>query len=38
MYIEETGWVKAKILLASCYYIEKFRLVKIIYKYTKFGF
>ena len=38
MYIEEKGRVKAKILLINCQYIEKFRLVGIIYKYTKSGF
>ena len=36
--IEQRGWVKAKILFTKCYYIEKFRLVGIIYKDTKFGF
>ena len=31
-------WVKAKILLTNNYYNEKFRLVGIICKGTKFGF
>ena len=31
-------WVKAKILLTNSYYNEKFRLVGIICKGTKFGF
>ena len=30
MYIEQREWVKAKIPLTNCYYIEKFRLVGII--------
>ena len=38
MYIEERGWVKTKILLTNCQYIEKIRLAEIIYKYTKLGF
>ena len=38
IYIEEKGWVKSKILLVICQYIEKIRLVRIIYKYIKFGF
>ena len=38
MYIEEGEWIKAKIYLTNYQYIEKFRLVGIIYKYTKFGF
>ena len=38
MYIEQREWVKAKIPLNNCQYIEKFRLVGIIYKYTKFVF
>ena len=40
MYIltEQREWVKAKILLTNFQYIEKFRLVGIIYKYTKSGF
>ena len=36
--IKQRGWVKAKIRLTNCEYIEKFRLAGIIYKYTKFGF
>ena len=36
--IEQRGWLKAKTLLTKCLYIENFRLVGIIYKYTKFGF
>ena len=38
MYIEEREWVKAKVLLTNFQYIEKFRLVEIIYKYIKLGF
>ena len=41
MYIEERGWVKAKVLLTNCYYIEKYRLVSrnnIKFGYSKFGF
>ena len=38
VYIEEKEWVKIKILLTNCQYTEKFWLVGIIYKYTKFGF
>ena len=38
MYIEERKWVKAKVLLTNFQYIEKFRLVGMIYKYTKHGF
>ena len=36
--IWRVGWVNAQIRLTNCYYIEKFGLVGIIYKYTKFGF
>ena len=28
MYIEKRGWVKAKLLLTHCYYIEKILLKK----------
>ena len=38
MYIEGRGWVKSKILLTNCEYIEKSRLAGIIYKQRKFGF
>ena len=38
MYIEETDSVKAQILLTNYRYIEKVKLVEIIYKYTKFNF
>ena len=38
MYIEQRGWVKAKIFLTNYKYIEKYRFVGIIYKCTKFGF
>ena len=38
IYIEEREWVKAKIILSNCLYIEKFRLLGIICKCTKFGF
>ena len=38
MYIEEREWVKAKVLLTNFQYIEKFRLVGMIYKYRKHGF
>ena len=38
MYNEERGWVNAKIFLINWLYIEKFWLVEIICRYTKFGF
>ena len=38
MYNEERRWVNAKIFLTNWLYTEKFWLVGIIYRYTKFGF
>ena len=38
VYIEERGWVNIQILSTNCFDIEKFWLLGIIYKYTKFGF
>ena len=36
LHVKIINWVKTKILLTNRYYIEKFRLVGIICKYTKF--
>ena len=38
MYIEERGWVNAQNTFGQLLYIEKFGLVGITYKYTKFSF